>query len=96
MTTKTPTATGRTTADQPTTQARPQGTHIGMTAPSQPSADHPDLRARPTVRHVHLAAQSGGSARRLRRARALAWSRSGHWPPRSRYPATGSWRLPRS
>ena len=30
MTTKTPTATGRTTADQPTTQARPQGTHIGM------------------------------------------------------------------
>ena len=32
MTTKTPTATGRTTADQPTTQARPQGTHIGMSA----------------------------------------------------------------
>ena len=29
MTTKTPTATGRTTADEPTTQARPQGTHIG-------------------------------------------------------------------
>src|SRR5437660_11363450 len=29
MTTKTATATGRTTADQPTTQARPQGTHIG-------------------------------------------------------------------
>jgi hypothetical protein len=32
MTTKTPTATGRTTADQPTTQARPQGTHMQKSA----------------------------------------------------------------
>jgi hypothetical protein len=50
MTTKTPTATGRTTADQPTTQARPQGTHSMTVSPlpgrlSRELADHPDTEA---------------------------------------------------
>ena len=39
MTTKTSTATGRTTADQPTTQARPQGIHIGRSVRCRPSRD---------------------------------------------------------
>ena len=51
MTAKTPTATGRTTADQPTTQARPQGTHI-----RQIRAFASCLRARAGLNRMPMAA----------------------------------------